>query len=64
MSLAVFEISKVIEKGVEIAPEVDSSSGTISHPKPFKCSIKPRSAKAVALIEQNVNYEGHKDDVI
>ncbi|KAG1830470.1 hypothetical protein EV424DRAFT_1343675 [Suillus variegatus] len=24
------------------------------HPKPFKCSIKPRSAKAVALIKQNV----------
>ncbi|KAG2080200.1 cytochrome P450 [Suillus discolor] len=32
--------------GVEITPEVDPSSGTISHPKPFKCSIKPRSAKA------------------
>ncbi|KAG2066224.1 cytochrome P450 [Suillus decipiens] len=64
MSLAVFDISKVVENGVEITPEIDPSSGSISHPKPFKCSIKPRSAKAVALIEQNVNYEGHKDDVI
>ncbi|KAG2077736.1 cytochrome P450 [Suillus decipiens] len=26
------------------------------HPKPFKCSIKPRSSKAVALIEQDANY--------
>jgi hypothetical protein len=51
MSLAVFDISKVVENGIEITPEVDPSSGTISHPKPFKCSIKPRSSKAVALIE-------------
>ncbi|KAG1817246.1 cytochrome P450 [Suillus subaureus] len=56
MSLAVFDISKVVEDGVEITPEVDPSSGTISHPKPFKCSIRPRSARAVALIEQDVNY--------
>ncbi|KAG2040012.1 cytochrome P450 [Suillus americanus] len=56
MSLAVFDISKVVENGIEITPEVDPSSGTISHPKPFKCSIRPRSAKAVALIEQDVRY--------
>ncbi|KAG2152857.1 cytochrome P450 [Suillus clintonianus] len=56
MSLAVFDISKVVENGVEITPEVDPSSLTISHPKPFKCSVKARSAKAIALIEQDVNY--------
>ncbi|KAG1872931.1 cytochrome P450 [Suillus subalutaceus] len=56
MSLAVFDISKVIEKGVEVTPEVDHTSGTISHPKPFKCSINPRSAKAIALIQQDANY--------
>ncbi|KAG2148110.1 cytochrome P450 [Suillus clintonianus] len=56
MSLAVFDISKVVENSVEITPELDPLSGTISHPKPFKCSIKPRSAKAVALIEQDVGY--------
>ncbi|KAG1756031.1 cytochrome P450 [Suillus lakei] len=55
MSLAVFDISKVVENGVEITPEVDPLSGSISHPKPFKCSIKPRSAKAIALIQQDVN---------
>ncbi|KAG2120450.1 cytochrome P450 [Suillus discolor] len=56
MSLAVFDISKVVENGVEITPEVDPSSVTISHPKPFKCSIKARSAKAIALIQQDANY--------
>ncbi|KAG2360788.1 cytochrome P450 [Suillus spraguei] len=56
MSLAVFDISKVIENGVEIIPEVEPLPGTASHPKPFKCSIKPRSAAALALIEQDANY--------
>ncbi|KAG1729789.1 cytochrome P450 [Suillus lakei] len=55
-SLAVFDISKVVENGVEITPEVDQTTGTLSHPKPFKCSIKARSAKALALIQQDVNY--------
>ncbi|KAG2152670.1 cytochrome P450 [Suillus bovinus] len=56
MSLAVFDISKVVENGVEITPEVDPSSVTISHPKPFRCSIKARSAKAIELIQQDANY--------
>jgi hypothetical protein len=56
MSLAVFDISKVVENGVEITPDVDPLPGTISHPKPFKCSIKPRSVAAIRLIEQDANY--------
>ncbi|KAG1765989.1 cytochrome P450 [Suillus placidus] len=56
MSLAVFDISKAVENGIEITPEFDPLSGTISHPKTFKCSIKPRSPKAIALIEQDANY--------
>ncbi|KAG1874758.1 cytochrome P450 [Suillus subalutaceus] len=56
MSLAVFDISKVVENGIEITPEVDPSSLTISHPKPFKCSIRARSAKAIALVQQDANY--------
>jgi cytochrome P450 len=55
MSLAVFDISKVVENGVEVTPEVDPLPGTSSHPKPFKCSIKPRSATALGLIEQDAN---------
>ncbi|KAG1780027.1 cytochrome P450 [Suillus placidus] len=56
MSLAVFDISKVVENGVEITPEVEFLPGTVSHPKAFKCSIKRRSATAVGLIEQDANY--------
>ncbi|KAG2119059.1 cytochrome P450 [Suillus discolor] len=56
MSLAVFDISKAIENGIEIIPEVDPLSGTVSRPNPFKCSIEPRSSKAIALIEQDANY--------
>jgi len=31
MSLAVFDISKIVENGVEITPEVDPSSGFIRY---------------------------------
>ncbi|KAF5393735.1 hypothetical protein D9757_000328 [Collybiopsis confluens] len=50
MALSVFDIDKCVEDGVVIEPVNDRTSGTISHPKPFKCSIKPRSPKAVTLI--------------
>ncbi|KAG1840899.1 cytochrome P450 [Suillus tomentosus] len=53
MSLAVFDVSKVVENGVEITPEIDPSSGSISHPKPFECLIKARSEKALALIQED-----------
>ncbi|KAG2070292.1 hypothetical protein BDR04DRAFT_1100203 [Suillus decipiens] len=56
MILAVFDISKVVENGVEITPELEPTQGTISHPKPFKCCIKPRSATALGLIEQDANH--------
>ncbi|KAG2136978.1 cytochrome P450 [Suillus bovinus] len=60
MSLAVFDISKVVENGVEITPEVEPLPGAVrfelTHPKPFKCSIKPRSAAALGLMEQDANY--------
>ncbi|KAL4077431.1 cytochrome P450 [Scleroderma citrinum] len=53
-ALAVFDISKHIENGVEITPKVDLVGETIwqVHQAPFKCSIKPRSAEAKALIEE------------
>ncbi|KIP07729.1 hypothetical protein PHLGIDRAFT_89231 [Phlebiopsis gigantea 11061_1 CR5-6] len=49
-TLALFDIRPVVEDGKEIIPEVAYTTGTISYPKPFRCSIKPRSAKAEALI--------------
>ncbi|KAH7910744.1 cytochrome P450 [Hygrophoropsis aurantiaca] len=50
MSLAVFDIRKAVENGVAITPEVKFTDGAICHPRPFKCSITPRSAKAEGLI--------------
>ncbi|KAG9317635.1 cytochrome P450 [Chiua virens] len=53
MSVAALDVSKIVENGVEITPDVDPSTGTISHPKEFECAIKPRSAKALELIQQD-----------
>ncbi|KAL4079445.1 cytochrome P450 [Scleroderma citrinum] len=53
MSLAVFDITKAVEDGKEITPEVDPTSDIASHPKPFKCSIQSRSTKALELIQQD-----------
>ncbi|KAF9463431.1 cytochrome P450 [Collybia nuda] len=55
-SLAVFDISKCVVDGVVVEPKHENTSGTLSHPKPFKCSIKPRSHKAASLIKIDENY--------
>ncbi|KAF8077583.1 cytochrome P450 [Lyophyllum atratum] len=57
MTLAVFDISKCVENGVVIEPVHENTTGTISHPKPFKCSITPRSHKAVSLIQAEEQKE-------
>ncbi|KAF8625149.1 hypothetical protein AX17_006927 [Amanita inopinata Kibby_2008] len=49
-SLALFNISKAVENGVEITPVHENTTGTISFPKSFKCSIKPRSSKTLHLL--------------
>ncbi|KAG6836101.1 hypothetical protein H0H93_011374 [Arthromyces matolae] len=67
MTLAAFDISKATEDGVVIEPVHGNTNGTIrhvhfinlghlvltpsSHPTPFECTIKPRSQKAVSLIQ-------------
>ncbi|KIK64105.1 hypothetical protein GYMLUDRAFT_40354 [Collybiopsis luxurians FD-317 M1] len=51
MALAVFNISKYSEDGKIIEPDTDQTTGTISHPSTFKCTISPRSDKAVELIQ-------------
>ncbi|KAF9239426.1 cytochrome P450 [Melanogaster broomeanus] len=51
-ALAVFEISKTVEDGVQVTPEVKMAGGVIFHPLPFKCSIKARSPEAQSLITQ------------
>ncbi|TFK32278.1 cytochrome P450 [Crucibulum laeve] len=53
MSLSTFNISKYSENGIVVEPTVDQTTGTISHPTHFQCTIKPRSQKAVALINSD-----------
>jgi len=49
-SLAVFDVSKAVENGKEVEPVVAFTSGIISHPEPFRTSIKARSPEHEALI--------------
>lgn len=41
--LSVFTIGKAMENGKEVEPVVEFLPGVVSHPAPFKASIKPRS---------------------
>ncbi|TBU32655.1 cytochrome P450 [Dichomitus squalens] len=59
MSLAVFNISKVVENSHVVEPSTDYTSGTVSHPPAYKCDIKPRSAKAEALLQQVLEQKHH-----
>ncbi|EIM83841.1 cytochrome P450 [Stereum hirsutum FP-91666 SS1] len=49
--LSCFDIRKAVdEKGVHIEPSGEYTSGIVTQPLPFKCSIRPRSPKHAALI--------------
>ncbi|KAF5377535.1 hypothetical protein D9615_005319 [Tricholomella constricta] len=51
--LTVYDISKAVdENGQTIEPKVEYTSHLLSHPKPFKCRVAPRSPKARSLIQQ------------
>jgi len=43
-TLALFKISKGYENGDEVEPVIKFEPGVVSHPAPFKNSIKPRSS--------------------
>jgi len=49
-SLAVFNISKVVENGKVIEPVMEPMPGIINHPAPYRTSIKPRSPGHEVLI--------------
>lgn len=49
--LAVFDVERAVDgEGEEIVPEVELTNGLTSHPKHFKCVIRPRSEHAAVLI--------------
>ncbi|KAI0776618.1 cytochrome P450 [Trametes elegans] len=48
-----FDIGKAVDRwGSEITPPAEFVSGFVSHPKPFKCSIRTRAENAAELIAQ------------
>ncbi|KAJ7092623.1 cytochrome P450 [Mycena epipterygia] len=50
--LKTYNIDKALDaNGNYIVPEVDYTTGTVSHPKPFKCSFTIRSSEALALVQ-------------
>ncbi|KAH8704710.1 putative cytochrome P450 oxidoreductase OrdA-like protein [Talaromyces proteolyticus] len=51
-SLAVFKITNPIENGVEVKQVAEFMPGVVSHPAPYKPTIKARSAKHEALVRE------------
>ncbi|TVY47716.1 O-methylsterigmatocystin oxidoreductase [Lachnellula occidentalis] len=59
-TLAVFSIEKLVENGKVVEPEIKFESGMVSHPVPYRISIKPRSKVHEELIraaEQEYPWE-------
>ncbi|KAI0260510.1 cytochrome P450 [Gloeopeniophorella convolvens] len=60
MTLAAFDVSNPVDKaGAAITfDKVEFTSGTLfSHPAPFRCTIRPRSERAVDLVKQEAQIE-------
>jgi hypothetical protein len=49
-TLAVFKIEKLVENGRTVEAELKFEPGVVSHPVPYRTSIKPRSEKHKQLI--------------
>lgn len=64
VALAVLSVSKARDDGGgEITPDsVRFVDGTISHPVPFKCDIRPRWAQAEALAMQELSQFSRSRD--
>ncbi|KAF2851313.1 cytochrome P450 [Plenodomus tracheiphilus IPT5] len=49
--LAVFKIEKLVENGKAVEPAVEFEPGVVSHPKPYRTSVTPRSEEHRELIQ-------------
>lgn len=62
-TLAVFKIEKLVENGKVVEPEVKFEHEMISHPVPYRISIKPRSKATEELIRaQEVEHPWEQSD--
>jgi len=53
-----FDFEKSVdENGRVIEPSHEYTSGLVCTPKPYKCTIKPRSPEAEVLIRANINLD-------
>ncbi|OBT69090.1 hypothetical protein VE03_01398 [Pseudogymnoascus sp. 23342-1-I1] len=50
-TLAVFTVEKLVENGKVVEPEIKFEAGIVSHPVPYRVSIKPRSKVHEELIK-------------
>ena len=48
-AIRIFETSQIVD-GKVVEPPTDFTTGTVSHPPHYLCDIKPRSAKAEAIL--------------
>jgi cytochrome P450 len=51
-SLAVFNIEKLVEGGKTVEPRIEFEPGVVSHPKPYRVSITPRSEECEELVRK------------
>jgi cytochrome P450 len=49
-SLAVFDIEKPVENGKTVEPRIEFEPGVVSHPVPYRVSIKPRNEGCRELV--------------
>lgn len=50
---ALFDISPARDsEGKPMVPVVEYAEGFVRHPKPFRCSIKPRSERVLTLVKE------------
>jgi len=50
-TLSVYNIGKLVENDKVVEPEIDFEPGIVSHPKPYRISIEPRSEVHKELIK-------------
>jgi hypothetical protein len=63
-TLSVFNVTKPVENGVVIEPELKFERGAISHLVTYRASIEPRSEKHAEVIKQaELEYPWEKSDV-